>query len=443
MTKVKLGMLLLAGCLARGQDVAFVHVTVIPMDRDRALTDQTVLVTGDRIRTMGPSAEVVIGAETKRIDSRGMFLIPGLCDMHVHFSLPAVLPQSYEALNEKFALQMVANGITTVRNMRGFPELLKLRAAIDSGAVIGPQIYSTGPGNNGGSDVWPFDRKIETAREAQDAVAQDKKDGFDGIKIYGGLSATAYRHLAQAARNAGLPVYGHVPYAVGLRGVLDERQDSIEHLTGYLEALQSSAVRKMTETMLPVLHHSGGYDAGTLRSVAEATLQAGTWNCPTLIWLQSFNTRWQPIPVTLRLSGPLWNESAQGWREIDGITDPATSGWQNDRFPMAVVEALHEAGARLLVGTDAEGTYVAHGESIHEELALFVAAGLTPYEALRAGTRDAAEFLGKESDFGTIAPGKLANLVLLAGDPRVDIGNTRRRIGVMVRGRWFTQQELQ
>jgi imidazolonepropionase-like amidohydrolase len=424
--QAKLCMLLLAGCLGRAEDLAFVHVNVIPMDRDHALADQTVLVTGDRVSKIGPAAEVLIGAGTRRIDGSGAFLIPGLSDMHMHFALPAVDPESYESLNEKFALQMVASGITTVRNMRGFPELLQLRAAIASGAVIGPQIYSTGPGNNAGSAIWPYDRRIETAEEAQDAVTQDKANGFDAIKIYSGLSAIAYRHLVRAARNAGLPVYGHVPYAVGLRDVLNAKQDSIEHLSGYLEAIQPYEAQVR---MLPVLRHfDGHYNAATLRSVAEATRQAGTWNCPTLIWLRSFYARWHSIPATL---GP--------WR----TTDPPPLAWQDDRFPLVVVEALHAAGARLLVGTDADGAYVVHGDSIHVELELFVSAGFTPYEALRASTADAAEFLGKQSDFGTIAAGKLANLVLLAGDPRVDIGNTRRRIGVMVGGHWFTQRELQ
>ena len=103
---------------------------------------------------------------------------------------------------------------------------------------------------------------------------------------------------------------------------------------------------------------------------------------------------------------------------------------------------MHENGARLLVGTDADGTYVVHGPSIHDELSLLVAAGLTPYEALRAATANAAEFLGKDGEFGTIAAGKVANLILLAGDPLVDIGNANRQIGVMVRGRWFTRQDI-
>jgi imidazolonepropionase-like amidohydrolase len=437
--------LLFANCFARGEDVAFVHVNVIPMDRDYVLADQTVLIAGERIREIGPAAKVLIEAGARRIDGSGAFLIPGLCDMHVHFSLPAMHPESYRSLNRNYALQLLASGITTVRNMRGFPELLTLRAEIDSGTVIGPRIYSTGVGNNGGSAIWAFDRKIETAADAKNGVNQDQANGFDAIKVYSGLSATAYGYLVDAARTAGLPVYGHVPHAVALHGVLNERQDSIEHLSGYLEAIQPFQAQDRLGALLRVFRHldGGHYDAGTLRSVAKATREAGTWNCPTLVLLRSLYTRWRAIPATLAASAPMSPRPGPGCEDTVGRSDPPPFDWQDDRFPLVVVKALHEIGARLLVGTDADGTYVVHGDSIHDELSLFVAAGLTPYEALRASTADPAEFLGKEAEFGTIATGKLANLVLLAGDPRVDIRNANRQIGVMVQGRWFTRQDLE
>jgi imidazolonepropionase-like amidohydrolase len=415
------------------------------MDHDYVLSDQTVLIAGERIRDVGPAAKIVIGTETKRIDGSGAFLMPGLSDMHVHFALPATYPESYRSLNRKFALQLLASGITTVRNMRGFPELLTFRAEIETGSVIGPRIYSTGPGNNGGSAVWPFDRKIETAADANNGVNQDKANGFDAIKVYSGLSAAAYRYLVDAARRAGLPVYGHVPHAVSLDGVLNARQDSIEHLSGYLDAIQPFQAQHRFGALLRVFGHLDGthYDSGTLRSVAKATREAGTWNCPTLVLLRSLYTRWRAIPIGHSVSKPMSSRPGPNCDATVMGRDTLEFDWQDEHFPLVVVKALHEAGARLLVGTDADGTYVVHGDSIHDELSMLVAAGLTPYQALRASTADAAEFLGKEGEFGTIAIGKRADLLLLAGDPRVDIRNANRQIGVMIRGRWFTPQDLE
>ncbi len=435
--------LFFASCLGRGEDIAFVHVAVIPMNSNYMLSDQTVLVSGETIRRIAPSTEIRIVPGIRRIDGSGAFLIPGLCDMHVHFALPALHPSEYESLNKKYSLQLLASGITTVRNMRGFPELLTLRADIESGAVIGPQIYSTGPGNNGGPAVWSFDRRVETSDEARNAVSEDRSRGYDAIKVFSSLSSGAYQHLLEAARIAGLPVYGHVPHAVGLAGVLNERQNSIEHLSGYLDAIQPFHAEGRVASLLPVFRDfAGHYDARTLRSVAEATRDAGTWNCPTLILLRTLYTRWQAIPATLTRVGTMRPEPFPDCLDTSTIIDLQPFELAADRFPLVVVKALHENRARLLVGTDADGTYVVHGQSIHDELSLLVAAGLTPYEALRAATANAAEFLGKDGEFGTIAAGKVANLILLAGDPLVDIGNANRQIGVMVRGRWFTRQDI-
>jgi len=410
-------------------DTAFVHVNVVAMDGDVVLPDQTVVISGERIQRIASSQDVAIMAGTKRIDGAGAFLMPGLCDMHVHFALPAMHPSNFRSLNKKYSLQFLAAGITSVRNMRGFPEVLTLRAAIASGAVVGPQIYTTGPGNNGGDDLWPFDRQVETAEDAIQAVSDDKSKGYDAIKVFSGLSALAYGQLMEAARTSGLPVWGHVPFDVPLADGLAAKQKSIEHLTGYLDAIQPQ-----------VIHTSGGrYDARTLRSVAEATRDAGVWNCPTLVMLRALYTRWRTIPIARGATDVTLPERFPDCRD----TDPSLCEIAPDRFPLVLLKALNDNGARLLVGTDAEGTYVVHGQSIHDELALYAAAGLTPYQALRAATAGAAEFLGQENEFGAVAPGKLADLILLAANPLADVTNAKRQIGVMVRGRWFTQQELE
>ncbi len=170
---------------------AFVHVAVVPMDGEHVHLDQTVIVAGERIQAIGPAANVKVPAHAKVIDGAGGFLIPGLCDMHVHFAIPAVDPR-FDDSNRVYALQLLANGITTVRNMRGFKELLEFRRRTLSGDVIGPEIYTTGPGSNCSIDITPYDRKLDTEAQAIEAVQADKAAGFDGVKVYGGLAAIPY-----------------------------------------------------------------------------------------------------------------------------------------------------------------------------------------------------------------------------------------------------------
>jgi imidazolonepropionase-like amidohydrolase len=421
------------------ENLAFQHVSVIPMDRERVLTDQTVLIAGSRIVEVASSDSIVIPTGARIIDGHGAFLIPGLSDMHVHFAIPA-LHADYDSLNRKWALELIANGVTTVRNMRGFPELLDVRREVEAGRLIGPRIFSTGPGNNSGGCAWPIDRRVNTPTDAQKAVSRDKADGFDAMKVFTGLSADAYRSLAAEARAAGLPLYGHVPDAVGLEGVLDEHQDSIEHLSGYLKAINSAECEAGQASLNgKSVSNSRSYNPARLRAIAQKTRDSRTWNCPTLVLLQAFGKQWKGLPcATAGLFVPsVWR--SEKIRAAKLRNDPEDL----PHFAITVIRMLHQAGARVVVGTDADGTYVAHGSSIYQELINLVSAGYSPFEALRASTADAAELLRKQREFGTVEAGKLADLILLRGNPLADIRNTERRIGVVVRGRWYSQQALE
>lgn len=418
---------LLSPCLSTvvcAETLAFVHVAVVPMDGEHVRMDQTVIVEGERIRAVGPAADVKMPTHARVLDGAGRYLIPGLCDMHVHFAIPALDPR-FDISNRVYALQLLANGITTVRNLRGFDELLEFRRRTTSGNVLGPEIYTTGPGNNSSLDITPYDRKLVTEAEAIRAVHIDQAAGFDAMKVYGGLAPAPYRALMAEARRVLIPVYGHVPHAVGLAEVLAQRQASIEHLTGYLEALNEPDIsRTPTTNTIFAADSFHEYSEDRLRYVGTATRIAGVWNCPTLVFLAAFGERCAGLPVIHFTRLPNCNE-----RRVS-------------HFAGSVMRALRQNGARILAGTDAEGIYVVHGLSLHEELENIVAAGYSPYEALEAATSAPAEFLNRQQDSGTIAVGKFANLVLLRFNPLSDIRNTQQRVGVMIRGRWYSQQQL-
>jgi len=397
--------------------VAFVNVNVVPMDRERILPEQTVIVRADRISEIGPVDTTDIPEGALRIDGRDKYLMPGLVDMHVH--------QNYEYQLTLF----IANGVTTIRNMWGMEYHLRLREQIKKGKLIGPTIYTTGPLIDGNPPVWPGSTVVETSERATQVVAEHKKAGYDFIKVYDRLSLECYDAIIEAAAKHGMPVVGHVPTAVGLEHVLAAGQHSMEHLFGYSDFLQiedSPPWQQIDETKIP--------------HIVQTTREAGIWNCVTLVVLQKKLSSEEAeqerklaymkyVPPTQKLE----------WFEGRRFEDQNHSRKMRKRM----TKALHDAGARILLGSDTPNPYVVTGFSLHQELRNLVDAGLRPYEAIKAGTRDAAECLGEQDEFGTISAGLRADLILIEDNPLEDVGNAARLNGVMARGRWLPQPELQ
>ena len=371
--------------------VAFTNVRLIPMTSSVVLPGRTVLVAGDRIVAIGATGQQRVPSSATVIEGNGRYLMPGLVDMHVH--IVAADLATY-----------VSYGITSVRNMWGTPYLL--RSPHVGGAIVptedGPAIYSASPGIDANPPSWPYTQLLEDPTRADSMVRALAADGWLFLKVYNRLSAETYDSLAAAAHRHGIRFLGHVPFAVPVETVLARGQASIEHLAGYDRALTGGRLGAIAWAMADTL--------GAPR-LATLTAAAGTWNCPTQA-------------VLSRLV-----------ENADAATRERAA-----RNRHAVVRALHVAGARLLAGSDAGIDLTVPGSSLHDELAELVASGLTPYEALRVATHDAAEFLERPSEFGSIQPGMRADLVLLRANPLDDVRNTRSIDGVMVRGRLFVRR---
>ena len=402
--------------------VAFTDVTVVPMDGARHLANRTVLVRAGRIEAIGPAASLPVPADALVIAGRGRWLMPGLADMHVHLHDERLLPI------------FLANGVTTVRNMWGRPDHLALRDRIDAGTLPGPTIVTAGPIYDGEPPVWPDSTVVTDAAAAERLVAAQCAAGYDFVKVYDNLAPAAYHGLVATARGRGVPVAGHVPRAVGLRGVLAAGQASIEHLSGYVSPL--GRVTPAVEELGP-------------RGVAEATAAAGAWNCPTLVLRERMVSVAEAEALLAQPEMrfvPAWVRALWDAQTDDTIRRAPAEDWGRVRRGNALrtelVRALRDAGARLLLGTDTPNRLVTPGFALHEELRHLVAAGLTPYEALRAGTADAAAFLGEGGVWGTVAPGARADLLLLDGDPLADVAHAARPAGVMARGRWLPRAQL-
>jgi imidazolonepropionase-like amidohydrolase len=408
--------------------VAFTHVNVIPMDRERVLHDQTVIVRGGLIATIGPTARVTVPPDALIVNSRSKYLIPGLADMHTH------------VFGEKEYLLYVAKGVTTIRNMWGFPSDLEWRAKIARGEKLGPTIYTAGSIIDGNPPQLRGSTAIDKPEEADKIIKAQKDAGYDFIKVYNRLKPNVYDAIMDAANKYGIRVVGHVPRAVGLEHVIERKQASVEHLMGYPEVVKANGAASPADW-------SSMFDDKKMRAIAKRTREAGVWNCPTLVVnaklelspaeVQSFLSlpEFKYVPPQLRRMSPAPSKDDQP------LEAETRRHRENNRYRM--VKLLHDARARLLLGTDTGNPYLIPGISAHEELALLVRAGLTPYEALRAGTRDAAEFLNGLAEFGTISVGKRADMILLDDNPLKKIENSLRISGVMVRGRWLSQINLQ
>jgi len=397
------------------QVTAIVHGTIVPMDAERELAAHTILVRGGRIAWVGPDSEAVVPEGARVIDATGAWILPGLADMHVHAGagdFPAFL----------------ANGVTTIREMNGTPEHLEWRAAAREGRLNAPSLIVTGPLIAGEEQRW---RHVlaRTPEDGRALVREHARMGFDAVKVYDGLSRETYDAIAETADSAGVPIVGHVPRDVGLARVIEAGQRSIEHVGQIAHALSSA-------------------EPDALAEVADRFARAGAWVTPTLASEEALSRRGTP-----------WYEERLARPEV-GLVDPGLLGWWRslgEHAPdsaagehrneyragtQALVRALRDAGVPLLAGTDTPNPLMVPGFSIHEELAALVAAGLTPYEAIRAATAEAARFAGAAGEFGTIREGARADLVVVSADPLADLETLRHPVAMVLRGEWLPRERL-
>lgn len=419
--------------------IAFVDVTVLTMESPQPLGHQTVLVDGNAIAKIGANLEVPANAD--KIDCRGKFLIPGLHDMHVHLD------------NTKGMLALfVSAGVTTVRNMAGSPRTVAFREKIKKGELLGPSITTAGPFVDGERPRWEASASVATPADAEKVIENHVAAGYDFVKIYNGLTIPAYDAVAASAKAHGLRIVGHVPFKVPLAHALETEQSSIEHLSGYAEAVEraSSPVRHLRGST-SIIKRWMYADPDKIAAVVADTVKHRVYNTPTLVTAAAYGELYRgKLP-----------EGANG--DLDEVSPDWRARWDPKHSPKhydsaivramtiahdkslatesLIVKQLATAGAPLMTGTDTPNPYVVPGPSLHQELALLVAAGLSPYDALRAATIVPAQFLNDPKD-GRIAAGAHADLVLLDADPLADIHAVDKIDGVMVHGRWLGSKDL-
>jgi len=445
-----LSLLIAGASLAQAQGASsalvLTHVNLIDATGSPAQPDMAVVVEDQHIVEVGKSAVVQAPKGAKVVDGSGKYLIPGLWDMHVHEVFGDWLPRNEKIVPPLF----VANGVTGVRDMGGDLDVLKVwRAEIAAGRMLGPRMIIAGPMLDGPVPRFPSSAPVKDAASARKVVDDLKAQGVDFIKIQSLIPRDGYFAAADESKKVGLIFVGHVPDAVRASEASNAGQKSIEHFTGIFEGC-SKIEDQLIRGPKTLGQKVSTYDPARARALIALMAKNRTWQVPTLVWERG---QWLVDHIDLS-HDPLTKYAPAAWKDrtwpmfVADIlktmdTDPLPVRQRFVQMELDMTLAMFRAGVPFMAGTDtAAGVHVFPGFSLHDELALFVKAGLTPMQALQTATRNPAEFMGRLADMGTVEKGKVADLVLLDADPLANIANTRKIRAVVLAGRYFSRADL-
>jgi imidazolonepropionase-like amidohydrolase len=416
---------------SKSREIVITNVNIVSMLREGIDENQTVLIKDGKIADIGKPK---YGKDALVIDGKGKYLIPGLSEMHAH------VPPIDDIEPMKDVLKLFAfNGITTIRGMLGHPRHLELRNKIQSGEIPGPRFFTSGPSFNGNS--------IKTAEDGIKLVRDQKAMGYDFLKLHPGLTKETFAAISKTAQEVGIPYGGHVSFNVGVWTAAEAHYATIDHLDGMVEALVPG-IENMTEQQngLFGMFSSEKADESRIPKVIQALKDNNVWVVPT----QALAERWFAPSATAELMN-----AAPEMKYMDAKT---RENWMNSKKNL-VANPLYNAdkinafiklrrklilecqknGVGILLGSDGPQIFNVPGFSVHHELRYMVDAGLTPYQALQTGTVNVAKFYN-DKDRGTIAPGNVADLVLLNGNPLEKISNTSQIEGVVLSGKWLSRK---
>ncbi len=407
--------LLFSATTSGAQAITIDNVTIVDVTNGQLQPRKTIVVEGNRITRIDNATAATHASAT--LDGTGMFVIPGLWDMHVHAYFTNDTARFHTTSEVMFPL-FIVNGITGIRDLGS--NLDAILAARDSAAahrLTAPRMLVSGPMLDGPTTRYAAAIKVATGDEARAAVRMLKERGVDMIKTQSLIPREAYFAMADEAARIGIPFEGHVPNAITGMEALTAHQRSFEHLLG---------VRDTAATLIAELAKNH------------------VWQCPTVI-----NSVGTPADLTSDPGLPFWLRPAiEGWRRTavnqSAATDSAAhAAEERATRRLGLIKTMYDAKIPFLAGTDAPAGYdLVPGASLHRELQLFVRAGLTPLQALQTATLNPALFFGKTADWGTVAVGKTADLVVLARNPLVDVANTRSVVAVVADGRYYSPREL-
>jgi len=425
--------------------VAIVNATLVDVRTGKETPSTVILIRGDRIEQVESSDKTVVPSQAVVVDAAGKWIIPGLMDMHAHAGYPEEVPVNL----------YLAQGVTTIRSPGGNISLLRLlREQIDSGKIVGPRLFFSGPLLDGNPPVWPDGSiLVDTPQRGVSAVNFLADQGVDFIKVYNNVSEPVLKKIIETARQRGLIVAGHIPRSMTMTRAVDLGMKSLEHIrvTGR-EMLPVEEANKID--FLPLGQRETllwqEFDPASPRftELIHHLVEKGVYLDPTLtideatFLLQPAAQRDSPNNSVLPPEWIKFEESHQSplYDVPAALKETARNGFKKRQ---QFVGMCSRAGVMIIAGTDGPGLgTLVPGYGLHHELELLVESGLSPVQALRAATLTAAEALGKDKDLGSVEPGKLADMVIVEADPLADVRNTKKIELVIKGGKQYRPADL-
>ena len=450
--------------------IAIVNVSVVDTENGRLLPDCTVIVSNGRIIDLSPAATATVPQEAEEIDGSGKFLITGLWDMHAHLG-SRMSPQLTMPL-------FIAAGVTSIREMghnaadhnaASLEDKKVWREQIKAGKLLGPRIFGQASfivhGPTRRKEGLPAFYTPGNEEEARQLVEYLAEAGADFIKVYNSVPPDVYFALLKESSKKGTPVAGHKPLAVSAIDASNAGHKSFEHARLFLQdsfpgagelrkrygeiytgQVPGSDKIEVTSTRRDMIER---HDPAMFDELVKAMVKNETWFCPTHItrkmdaFADNQDHRNDPrLRYINFLQRRKWNDDADGMIKLDPSPEGRKAFMDFYLKGMELTGKAHRAGVKILAGTDANDTYCFPGLSIQDELKELVTAGLTPAEAIRTATLSPSEYFGLSNDYGSIAVGKMADLVLLNADPLASISNVKEIDSVILNGNLYRRNDL-
>ncbi len=413
------------------------NVNIVDVRSGSIHEKQQVVIDSGIIKRISKTVATPEGYSTV-IDGSEKYLSPGLAEMHAH-----IPPPTTDSLRIQETLFLyLSNGVTTIRGMLGDPAHLLLRKNAAEGAILSPRIFTSSPSLNGNS--------VTSKEQAKEKVTEYQNAGYDFLKIHPGIQRDVFDQVVRTANEVGIPFAGHVPVAVGIRHALKSKYASIDHVDGFLEGLVPGSANVLASE-----NGFFGYNFTALTDLekVDELVAMAKANKVCIVATQSLFERWfAPVSADDLLKQPEMTympaSTLANWKERkNASTEESTrfteKKWNNfTHIRRTLIKALQENGHGMLLGSDAPQLFNVPGFSIHHEIDGMEAAGLTPLQILQSGTLNPARYFGMEAEFGSVAEGLAADLLLLESNPLEDLDALKQLSGVMVKGKWLSKETI-
>jgi len=422
------------------QDLLITNVNIVSMESEKVLINQAVFVSDGKIKSIIPINALTPRMHSEQmIDGKGGYIFPGLAEFHAH--LPVANDGSTQLQEESMWLYL-ANGVLRIRSMLGHPTHINLRDRVNSGITIGPRVFISGPSFSAAS--------VSSSEQAKQMVKEQKAAGYDHLKIHPGVELDEMWAISKTARELGIPFGGHVPMAVGIKNALSSGYKSIEHIDGYMEGLLPDDLIIDATTSGPFnLKLAGKADMKKLPLLIQLTLDQGTYIAPTLTLFDRYfgyipADEFRLAPEMKYLPGQLIQQWVNTKKQLEraGMLDKEFVA-PYLAFRRGLFLELHKAGVPMIMASDSPQVFNVPGFSIHHEITLMSEAGMSNFEILKTGSVVPAQYMNATSSWGMIKEGYEADFVLVEKNPLDDLKTMQTPVGVVIRGKWISREELQ